>query len=138
MLVNAAIIAYKSVPTPRNSQKLVHLILHLLALISGILGIYAVFKFKNKPDQKDMVTLHSWLGIITISLFGLQVYNHNTYLEKLKVQISSYLFITFDTNKSYVNFVGFCSIFLDSSPISSQEQKCQREETYYRGMYLEE
>lgn len=72
--MNVAIMAYKSVPGSRNSQKLVHLILHLLALLSGILGIYAVFKFKHEAGQPNMVTLHSWLGIITISLYGLQVY----------------------------------------------------------------
>jgi cytochrome b-561 len=72
LLGGEAIMAYKSVPGPRNSQKLVHLILHLLALLSGILGIYAVFKFKNEAGLSDMVTLHSWFGIITISLFGLQ------------------------------------------------------------------
>ncbi|KAF3432070.1 hypothetical protein FNV43_RR26809 [Rhamnella rubrinervis] len=72
LLGGEAIMAYKSVPGPRKSQKLVHLILHLLALLSGILGIYAVFRYKHESSQPDMVTLHSWLGIITISLFGLQ------------------------------------------------------------------
>ncbi|KAH7516229.1 hypothetical protein FEM48_Zijuj10G0113100 [Ziziphus jujuba var. spinosa] len=67
-----AIMAYKSVPGRRKAQKLEHIIFHLIALLAGILGIYAVFKYKHEVGLSDMVTLHSWLGIITISLYGLQ------------------------------------------------------------------
>lgn len=67
-----AIMVYKVVPGDRT-QKGVHLILHLLALTAGILGIVFIFRFHNEIGAKDMQTLHSWLGIITISLNGLQV-----------------------------------------------------------------
>jgi len=52
----------------------VHLLLHLVALVAGVLGITAVFKSKKEAHLPDMYTLHSWLGISTICLFGLQVY----------------------------------------------------------------
>ncbi|KAL6295291.1 hypothetical protein ACE6H2_003433 [Prunus campanulata] len=64
--------AYKTVPGKRNTQKMVHLILHFLALVAIILGIYAAFKFNHESGIPNLLTLHSWLGIITISLFGLQ------------------------------------------------------------------
>ncbi|XP_041011118.1 probable ascorbate-specific transmembrane electron transporter 1 [Juglans microcarpa x Juglans regia] len=67
-----AIMAYKIVPGDRRTQKGVHLILHLLALTAGILGIVFIFRFHNEIEAKDMQTLHSWMGIITISLYGLQ------------------------------------------------------------------
>ncbi|KAL5553318.1 hypothetical protein UlMin_040719 [Ulmus minor] len=67
-----AIMAYKTVPGTRRTQKVVHMILHILALTAGILGIYVIFKFKDETYGDDLVTLHSWLGIITISLYGLQ------------------------------------------------------------------
>ncbi|CAB4265272.1 unnamed protein product [Prunus armeniaca] len=67
-----AIMAYKTVPGKRNTQKMVHLILHFLALVAIILGIYAAFKFNHESGIPNLLTLHSWLGIITISLFGLQ------------------------------------------------------------------
>lgn len=65
--------AYKTIPAKRKVQKAVHLVLHLIAMVAGALGVYTAFKYKHEIGAKDMVTLHSWLGIITISLFGLQV-----------------------------------------------------------------
>lgn len=64
---------YKSVPARRETQKVTHLVLHLIALLAGIVGIYAVFKFHHELGIPDMYTLHSWLGMSTICLFGLQV-----------------------------------------------------------------
>lgn len=54
---------------------MVHLLLHLIALVAGIIGIIAVFKSKKEAGLADMYTLHSWLGMSAISLFGLQVIN---------------------------------------------------------------
>ncbi|KAK7348980.1 hypothetical protein VNO80_23784 [Phaseolus coccineus] len=42
------------------------------ALVAGILGIIAVFKSKKEAGLPDMYTLHSWLGMSAICLFGLQ------------------------------------------------------------------
>ncbi|KAK7273989.1 hypothetical protein RIF29_15058 [Crotalaria pallida] len=67
-----AIVTYKSIPGKQMSVKVVHLLLHLIALASGILGITAVFKFKKEAGLPNMYTLHSWLGISAISSFGLQ------------------------------------------------------------------
>ncbi|THG10444.1 probable ascorbate-specific transmembrane electron transporter 1 [Camellia sinensis] len=67
-----AIMAYKTVPGTRKAQKLVHLILHFIALLAGIVGIYAVFKYHHETFNIDMYTLHSWIGMSTICLFGLQ------------------------------------------------------------------
>ncbi|KAG7980169.1 hypothetical protein I3843_05G168000 [Carya illinoinensis] len=68
----AIVLAYKIVPGDRRTQKGVHLILHLLALTARILGIVFIFRYHNEVGDKDVQTLHSWLGIITISLYGLQ------------------------------------------------------------------
>ncbi|KAK7407712.1 hypothetical protein VNO78_09740 [Psophocarpus tetragonolobus] len=67
-----AIMTFKSLPGKRRSVKVVHLVLHLIALVAGILGIIAVFKYKKESGLADMYTLHSWLGISTTCLFGLQ------------------------------------------------------------------
>ncbi|KAI3744207.1 hypothetical protein L1987_57284 [Smallanthus sonchifolius] len=68
-----AIITYKGIPTTRPTLKLIHLILHLIALSAGILGICAVFKFHNQLKTAHAYTLHSWIGLSTICLFGLQL-----------------------------------------------------------------
>ncbi|KAJ9135677.1 hypothetical protein P3X46_032830 [Hevea brasiliensis] len=72
LVAGEAIMAYKTIPAKRKVQKAVHLTLHLIALVAGVVGVYAAFKFKHEIEDKDMVTLHSWLGMITICLFGLQ------------------------------------------------------------------
>ncbi|KAL3830628.1 hypothetical protein ACJIZ3_019431 [Penstemon smallii] len=48
LISGEAIMAYKTAPSTRKSQKLFHLILHLIALVAGIIGIYSVFKFHNE------------------------------------------------------------------------------------------
>ncbi|KAI3731677.1 hypothetical protein L1987_62866 [Smallanthus sonchifolius] len=68
-----AMITYKAIPATRYTLKLIHLIFHLIALATGILGIYAVFKYHDELDIPHMYTLHSWIGLSTVCLFGLQL-----------------------------------------------------------------
>ncbi|KAM7254748.1 hypothetical protein ACFE04_019989 [Oxalis oulophora] len=72
LIAGQAIMAYKTVPAERKTQKGVHMLLQLVALIFGIMGIITVFKFKGDAGGQHMISLHSWFGIIVISLFGLQ------------------------------------------------------------------
>ncbi|KAK7315031.1 hypothetical protein VNO77_33563 [Canavalia gladiata] len=67
-----AIISYKALPLKKEIKKLIHLGLHAIALILGIIGIYAVFKFHNEARIVDLYSLHSWLGIGVIVLYGIQ------------------------------------------------------------------
>ncbi|KAL5217159.1 hypothetical protein ABZP36_017843 [Zizania latifolia] len=72
LLVGEAILAYTTIPMDHRTQKMVHMLVHLVALILGIFGVYAAFKFHDAAVAPDLVTLHSWLGILAIALFGLQ------------------------------------------------------------------
>ncbi|GLU24242.1 hypothetical protein SLE2022_401920 [Rubroshorea leprosula] len=67
-----AIISYKSVPLKKEVKKLIHLVLHAVALILGIIGIYAAFKYHNESSIPNLYSLHSWLGIGIIVLYGIQ------------------------------------------------------------------
>ncbi|ONK75337.1 uncharacterized protein A4U43_C03F15790 [Asparagus officinalis] len=67
-----AIMAYKTIPGSRRTQKFVHLFLHLMALGLGSLGLYAAFKFHKDTKLADMYSLHSWLGMGAFVLYGLQ------------------------------------------------------------------
>lgn len=79
--MNAGVMAYKTVPADKKVQKAIHLTLHTIALGCGILGVYSAFKYKHETGAKDMITIHSWLGISVISLFGLQVQiNSNSFV----------------------------------------------------------
>ncbi|XP_057422010.1 probable transmembrane ascorbate ferrireductase 3 [Lotus japonicus] len=71
-LVGQAILSYQTVPAPHQTQKVVHMTLHFIALILGIVGICAVFKFHDMVNLEDVYSLHSWIGLGTFCLFGLQ------------------------------------------------------------------
>ncbi|KAH7405116.1 hypothetical protein KP509_15G057100 [Ceratopteris richardii] len=53
-------------------RKVVHLSLHFTALALGIVGIIAAFKYHNLNSIDNLYSLHSWLGLVTIILFGVQ------------------------------------------------------------------
>ncbi|XP_027103802.1 transmembrane ascorbate ferrireductase 1 [Coffea arabica] len=67
-----AIITYKTLPLRKELKKLIHLVLHAIALILGIIGIYTAFKFHNESNIVNLYSLHSWLGIGIIVLYGIQ------------------------------------------------------------------
>ena len=76
---HAAIISYKAFPLKKEVKKLIHLVFHAIALILGIVGIYTAFKFHNESGIANLYSLHSWLGIGVIVLYGIQV-NHCIWL----------------------------------------------------------
>lgn len=87
----AAILSYQTVIAPHQTQKVVHMTLHFIALILGIVGICAVFKFHDMVNLEDVYTLHSWIGLGTFCLFGLQVKiypNNMPMILKISIEIS--------------------------------------------------
>ncbi|KAL3054423.1 hypothetical protein OYC64_006705 [Pagothenia borchgrevinki] len=56
----------------KRNVKILHGIIHLLALIVSIVGIVAVFDFHRAAKIPDMYSLHSWCGMLTIVLFCVQ------------------------------------------------------------------
>ncbi|CAN6232638.1 unnamed protein product [Urochloa humidicola] len=68
-----AIMVYKVFPTlNHDTAKLTHLILHGIALVLGAVGIYFAFKNHNESGIANLYSLHSWIGIGTITLYGIQ------------------------------------------------------------------
>lgn len=57
---------------PKKNVKLLHGIIHLLALIMSIVGFVAVFDYHRAAKIPDMYSLHSWCGMTTLILFCLQ------------------------------------------------------------------
>lgn len=67
-----AIMSYKSFPLEKQVKKAIHLVLHAKALILGIIGIYTAFKNHNESNIPNLYSLHSWVGIGVITLYGIQ------------------------------------------------------------------
>ncbi|KAL6541585.1 hypothetical protein OROGR_011071 [Orobanche gracilis] len=67
-----AIMSYKCLPLKKPEKKLIHLVLHAIALVLGIIGVYTAFKFHNESNIANLYSLHSWLGIGVIVLYGIQ------------------------------------------------------------------
>ncbi|KAG6753516.1 hypothetical protein POTOM_043585 [Populus tomentosa] len=67
-----AIMSYKSLPLKKEVKKVIHLVLHGIAIILGSVGIAAAFKNHNESNIANLYSLHSWLGISIISLYGIQ------------------------------------------------------------------
>ncbi|KAJ1387831.1 Cytochrome b561/ferric reductase transmembrane [Sesbania bispinosa] len=71
-LAGEAMMAFLTIPSERQMRKFVHMTLHLIAIILGIVGLCAVFKFHSMAHIANVYSLHSWIGIGTFCLFGLQ------------------------------------------------------------------
>ncbi|XP_042409658.1 probable ascorbate-specific transmembrane electron transporter 1 [Zingiber officinale] len=67
-----ATMCFRALPWSKQVNKCIHLILHGLALVLGAVGISAAFKFHNELGISNLYSLHSWLGLGTISLYGIQ------------------------------------------------------------------
>lgn len=65
--------AYKTVRADWQVRKFVHLFFHLVAMVLGIVGLHAAFKYHDQVGLTDMYSLHSWIGISTFTLFCAQV-----------------------------------------------------------------
>jgi len=70
----------------KMSLKIAHAILQALALIISAVGLKAVFDSHNlaPTPHANLYTLHSWIGLVTIILFGVQVSDKSWLLLSLR------------------------------------------------------
>uniref|UniRef100_A0A803Q3H1 Cytochrome b561 domain-containing protein n=2 Tax=Cannabis sativa TaxID=3483 RepID=A0A803Q3H1_CANSA len=64
--------AYRTVPAEMRVKKIIHMLLHIIAIVMGIIGLCAVFRYHNMINLGDMYSLHSWIGLTTFILYCLQ------------------------------------------------------------------
>ncbi|GAB2265210.1 hypothetical protein Dimus_000278 [Dionaea muscipula] len=72
ILGGEATIAFKAFPLKKEKKKVIHMVLHAVALILGILGIYTAFKFHNEAGIANLYSFHAWLGMAAIVLYAIQ------------------------------------------------------------------
>ncbi|XP_018591757.2 transmembrane ascorbate-dependent reductase CYB561 [Scleropages formosus] len=56
----------------KRSVKILHAVIHLIALVIAVVGFVAVFDFHRSAKIPNMYSLHSWCGMVTFILFSLQ------------------------------------------------------------------
>lgn len=78
-------LAYKTLSGTKNFKKLVHLSLQFLVFFLGIMGVVVVWKNRIERGKENFFSLHSWLGLFSLFLFGIQV--HFTYHNTLKTRL---------------------------------------------------
>ncbi|KAL5224305.1 hypothetical protein ABZP36_010944 [Zizania latifolia] len=74
ILGSESIMSHKILPWGRDSDKMAHLLLHAVTPFLGSVGIYAAFKFHSESGIANLYRLHSWVGLGTICLYGIQGY----------------------------------------------------------------
>ncbi|KAI3452125.1 hypothetical protein Pfo_008790 [Paulownia fortunei] len=72
LLNGEAMLAYKTVSGTKSFKKLVHLFLQFLAFCLSIIGLWAAWKFHIDKGIDNFYSLHSWLGLACLFLFGIQ------------------------------------------------------------------
>ncbi|KAJ4707138.1 cytochrome B561-1 [Melia azedarach] len=72
LLNGEAMLAYKTVSGTKKLRKLVHLTLQFLAFFLSLIGVWAALKFHNDKGIDNFYSLHSWLGLACLFLFGIQ------------------------------------------------------------------
>lgn len=73
-LFSPAILVHRWLPGSRSLKKSVHLCLQGVALACGIFGIWTKFQGQD-GIVANFYSLHSWMGLICMFLFGAQVYS---------------------------------------------------------------
>ncbi|KAF8407870.1 hypothetical protein HHK36_007008 [Tetracentron sinense] len=72
LLNGEAMLAYKTVSGTKSFRKIVHLTLQFLAFCLSVIGVWAAIKFHNERGIDNFYSLHSWLGLGCLFLFGIQ------------------------------------------------------------------
>lgn len=65
-------LAYKTVSGTKSFRKIVHLTMQSMAFCLSTIGVWAAYKFHSEKGVDHFYTLHSWLGLTCLFLFGTQ------------------------------------------------------------------
>jgi len=71
-LMAEAVVAYHTFPGGKPTQKLWHLLFNTLGLLTAIAGMVIVFRYHSINSFPDLYSLHSWVGLLTFILLGIQ------------------------------------------------------------------
>ncbi|KAF0697101.1 Aste57867_12208 [Aphanomyces stellatus] len=67
-----AVLVFVTKPFDHYTNKLVHIACHSLSLVSISVAAVAIFKYHNEHGFTNLRSVHSWIGLSTLILFGAQ------------------------------------------------------------------
>ncbi|VDP67664.1 unnamed protein product [Echinostoma caproni] len=68
-----AILVYRVFRNYRKMPiKILHAVLHILAFLFAVVAVKAVFEFHDSRRIPNLYSLHSWIGLVALVLFGVQ------------------------------------------------------------------
>jgi cytochrome b-561 len=56
-----------------DAAKILHVLFHLAALGCLIAGLHAIIQYEHHENLPALTSMHSWLGVMTTTLFGMQI-----------------------------------------------------------------
>ena len=81
----AAILVHRWLPGSRKRKKKVHLWLQGVAFTSAIFGIWTKFQGREGVVA-NFSSLHSWMGLLCVSVFGVLVFINSLFYKKLQIR----------------------------------------------------
>jgi len=115
------LLAYRFFRFGKRINKLLHGISHACAVVCVALGLTAVFHYKNEKEYANLYSMHSWLGIFTVTLFfgqyvvGFLLFYFPGASNQLRKEILPF-HITLGL------FIYFCAIFTIENGITQKNQ----------------
>lgn len=73
-----ALLSYRMIPLPKSSTKMIHGLMHTIAVICIVIGVTCVFVSNNYPSHNtedsyyaNLYSLHSFIGLTAILFYGI-------------------------------------------------------------------
>eukprot|EP01102_Stenamoeba_stenopodia_P010938 TRINITY_DN3338_c0_g1_i1.p1 TRINITY_DN3338_c0_g1~~TRINITY_DN3338_c0_g1_i1.p1 ORF type:complete len:254 (-),score=50.41 TRINITY_DN3338_c0_g1_i1:113-814(-) len=72
VLMAEAVTVYHTLPWEKQTQKLIHLIINTISLLTATAGLVVVLRYHEINKFPDFYSMHSWMGVFCYGLFALQ------------------------------------------------------------------
>ena len=76
LALGEAVLVYRTLPVDHPTQKVTHGVLQAIVFAFGVAAVVCVNRWKTHNGFDHWYSVHSWIGLVLLSLVGLQVFGH--------------------------------------------------------------